>query len=82
MSISVKEYSTRLTRAMAPLESALTRLATAKAYKGLERRVTDVETAALKAGTALGQLSPPAELGEPNAQLVTALRAFGGQRGV
>jgi hypothetical protein len=79
--ISVKEYSTRLTKAIDPLESALDRLANAKGYKGLERRVTDVETAAAKAGTALGQLNPPAELVEPNAKLVTALQAFNGEAG-
>jgi hypothetical protein len=81
VSISVKEYSTRLAKAIDPLESALTRLAAAKTYKGLERRVSDVEIAAAKAGTALGQLNPPAELAKPNAQLVAALRAFEGEAG-
>jgi hypothetical protein len=80
-SISVKEYSTRLTKAIGPLASALDRLATAKSYKGLERRVTDVESAAAKAATVLGPINPPAELVEPNAKLVTALQAFEGEAG-
>ena len=80
-SISVKEYSTRLTKAIGPLASALESLATAKSYKGLERRVTDVESAAAKAATALGPINPPAELVEPNANLVTALQEFAGEAG-
>jgi hypothetical protein len=80
-SISVKEYSTRLTKAIGALASALDRLATAKSYKGLERRVTDVESAAAKAATVLGPINPPAELVEPNAKLVTALQAFEGEAG-
>ena len=79
--ISVKEYSAQLTKAIDPLESALARLARARTYKGLERRVTDVQSAAARAGTALGQLNPPAELAKPNAQLVTALAAFAGTSG-
>lgn len=79
--ISVEEYSTRLTKAIDPLDSALNRLATARTYKGLERRMTDVESAAGKAGTALGRLNPPTELAAPNAKLVTALQTFGGEAG-
>ena len=74
--LSVKDYSTRLTKAMTPLQTALVRLANAKRYKGLERRVSDVETAAGKAGSALAKLNPPAELAQPHARLVTALQAF------
>jgi hypothetical protein len=77
--LSVKDYGTRLTKAMTPLQTALVRLANAKRYKGLERRVGDVEAAAGKAGSALAKLTPPAELAEPNARLVTALQAFGGE---
>jgi hypothetical protein len=61
---------------MDPLRSALSRLSTAKRYKGLERRVTAVQTSASKAATALGPLNPPAELAEPHDRLVSALQTF------
>ena len=70
-----------LTKAIGPLASALDRLATAKSYKGLEGRVSDVASAAAKAAKALGPINPPAELVEPNAKLVSALQAFGGEAG-
>jgi hypothetical protein len=80
-SISIKDYSTRLTKVVGPLATALDRLATAKSYKGLERRVTDVSSAAANAATTLGPINPPAELVEPNAKLVAALQAFQGEAG-
>jgi hypothetical protein len=74
--ISIQEYGARLAAAIKPLESALKDLAEAKAYKGLDRRVTAVETAAAKAVTALSPITPPIELAQEHSQLVTALRAF------
>ena len=74
--ISVKEYGATLARAIDPLGSALKRLAEAKAYKGLNGRVTAVETAAAEAVTALSPITPPAELAQEHSQLVSALRAF------
>lgn len=80
-SISVKEYTATLTKAVNPVAAALDELATAKRYKGLERRLTDVETTATKAASTLGRINPPPELTQPNAQLVAALRAFDGAAG-
>jgi hypothetical protein len=74
--ISIQEYGARLAAAIKALESALKDLAEAKAYKGLDRRVTAVETAAAKAVTALSPITPPIELAQEHSQLVTALRAF------
>jgi hypothetical protein len=74
--ISVQEYGTTLAGAIDPLESALKNLAKAKAYKGLNGRVTAVETAAAKAVTKLSPITPPAELAGEHSQLVTALQAF------
>jgi hypothetical protein len=79
--ISVHEYGTTLAVAVDPLESALKDLAKAKAYKGLDGRVTAVETAAAQAVTELGQVTPPAELAGGHSQLVTALQAFHGELG-
>lgn len=79
--ISVEQYSTTLTGAVDPLESALKRLAKAKAYKGLERRVTAVETAAAQAVSQLRQITPPAELAAGHPELLTALQAFSGELG-
>jgi len=74
--ISVKKYGTTLAGALDPLESALKRLAEARAYKSLNGRVTDVETAAAQAVSELGQVTPPAGLAGGHSQLVTALQAF------
>jgi len=79
--VSVQEYGTALAEAVDPLGSALKGLAKAKAYKGLDGRVTAVETAADQAMTELSQVPPPAELAEGHAQLVTALEAFHGELG-
>jgi hypothetical protein len=79
--VSVQEYGTTLAGAVDPLESALKDLAKAKGYKGLESRVTTVETAAAQAVTELTQVTPPAELAEGHSQLVTALQAFHGELG-
>jgi hypothetical protein len=80
-SITVEQYRTALTKAIGPLASALDQLADAKRYKGLQRRVTDVQSAAAKAAIALGSLNPPAELVQPNSTLATALQAFSGDAG-
>jgi hypothetical protein len=74
--LSLKEYGAMLARAIDPLSSALKRLAEAKAYKGLNGRVTAVETAAAKAVTVLSPITPPAELAQEHSQLVSALQAF------
>jgi hypothetical protein len=74
--MSLLEYSTTLARAIKPLQSALNDLADAKAYKGLNGRVTAVETAAAKAVTTLSPNTPPAELAAEHSQLVTALQSF------
>jgi hypothetical protein len=74
--ISVKEYGTVLAGAINPLASALKDLAEAKAYKGLERRVSAVETAAAKAVTALSPITPPPEIAQEHSQLVSALGTF------
>jgi hypothetical protein len=79
--VSVQEYGTTLAGAVDPLESALKDLAKAKGYKGLERRVTAVETGAAQAVTELTQVTPPAELAGGHSQLVTALQAFHGELG-
>lgn len=82
--ISTKDYTTRLTKALDPLASALDDLAAAKGYKGLTRRVTAVENGAGKATAAvaaLGQLNLPAEFVQPTAQLASALQAFDGALG-
>ncbi len=79
--VSVQEYGTTLAGAVDPLVSALKDLAKAKGYKGLEGRVTAVETAAGHAVTELSQVTPPAELAGGNSQLVTALQAFQGELG-
>jgi hypothetical protein len=63
------------------LSRPLKDLAKAKAYKGLEGRVTAVETAADQAVTELSQVTPPAELAGGHSQLVTALQAFHGELG-
>jgi hypothetical protein len=77
--VSVQEYDTTLAGAVDPLESALKDLAKAKIYKGLDGRVTAVETAAAQAVTELGGVTPPAELAGGHSQLVTALEAFHGE---
>jgi hypothetical protein len=79
--VSVQEYGTTLAGAVDPLESALKDLAKAKAYKGLDGRVTAVETAAAQAVTELSQVTPPAEVAGGHSQLVTALQAFHGELG-
>jgi len=79
--MSVQEYSATLAAAVDPLESALEGLAKAKAYKGLERRVTAVETAAARAVTELSPITPPAELAGGHPELLTALQAFSGELG-
>ena len=79
--VSVQEYGTTLAGAVDPLESALKNLAKAKAYKGLDGRVTAVETAAAQAVTELTQVTPPAELAGEHSQLVTALQSFHGELG-
>lgn len=79
--VSVQEYGTALAGAVDPLGSALKGLAKAKGYKGLEGRVTAVETAADQAVTELSQVPPPADLAGGHAQLVTALEAFHGELG-
>ena len=79
--ISVQEYGTTLAGAVDPLESALKDLAKAKGYKGLDSRVTAIETAAAQAVTELTQVRPPAELAGGHSQLVTALQAFQGELG-
>ena len=79
--VSVQKYSTTLAGAVDPLESALKDLAKAKGYKGLESRVTAVETAAAQAVTELTQVTPPVELARGHSQLVTALQAFHGELG-
>jgi hypothetical protein len=77
--VSVEEYGAALARAVDPLESALKDLAKPKAYKGLDGRVTAVETAAAQAMTKLSQVTPPAELSGEHSQLVAALQAFHGE---
>ena len=77
--VSVQEYGTTLAGAIDPLESALKDLAKAKAYKGLDDRVTAVETAAAQAVTKLSHVTPPAELAGEHSQLVAALQAFHGE---
>jgi hypothetical protein len=79
--VSVQEYGTTVAGAVDPLEPALKDLAKAKGHKGLESRVTTVETAAAQAVTELTQVTPPAELAEGHSQLVTALQAFHGELG-
>ena len=79
--LSIKDYSNRLTKAVDPLAAALDELATARGYKGLERRVTGIESAAAKAATELDQLNPPTGLDGTHAQLVTALQSFAGDTG-
>ena len=79
--LQVQEYATTLAEALDPLESALKGLAKAKAYKGLNGRVTSVETAADQAVTELSQITPPAELAAEHSQLVKALKAFHGELG-
>ena len=79
--VSVQEYGTALAGAVDPLESALKGLAKAKGYKGLDGRVTAVETAAAQAVTELSQVTPPAEVAGGHSQLVTALQAFHGELG-
>jgi hypothetical protein len=74
--ISAQEYAAILARAINPIASGLKDLADAKAYKGLDRRVTTVETAAAKAVTALSPITPPAELAQEHSQLVSALQTF------
>lgn len=74
--ISISEYGPALTRAVQPLESALKGLAKADAYKGLEDRVTAVETAAGQAATGVSQITPPAELSQAHSQFATALKTF------
>src|SRR3954452_361437 len=60
--LSVQEYRTTLTGALDPLESTLKRFAKANGYKGLDGRVTNVETAAAEALTELKPITPPPEL--------------------
>jgi hypothetical protein len=79
--VSVQEYGAKLAGAIDPLESALKDLAKAKAYKGLDDRVTAVETAAAHAVTKLSHVTPPAELAGEHSQLVTAMQAFHGELG-
>jgi hypothetical protein len=79
--VSVQEYGATLAGAIDPLESALKDLAKAKAYKGLDDRVTAVETAAAQAVTMLSHVTPPAELAGEHSQLVTAMQAFHGGLG-
>jgi hypothetical protein len=79
--VSVQEYGATLAGALDPLESALKGLAKAKAYKGLDDRVTAVETAAAQAVTKLSQVTPPAELAGEHSQLVTAMQAFHSELG-
>jgi hypothetical protein len=74
--LSVQEYGTTLAGAVDPLESALKDLAKVKTYKGLDGRVTAVESAAAHAADELSQVTPPAELVGEHSQLVTALQAF------
>lgn len=74
--LSMSEYGPALTRAVKPLDSALKNLAKADAYKGLEDRVTAVETAAGQAATGLGQITPPAELAQAHSQFAAALETF------
>jgi hypothetical protein len=75
--MSVSEYAATVTKAINPLDAALKALAEAKAYKGLSRRIKAVTGAAQQATLTLGPVTPPAELAQPHAQLVSALRAFG-----
>jgi hypothetical protein len=79
--VSVEKYGTTLTGTVDSLQSALNRLGRAKAYKGLQGRVTDVESAAAKAAAELSQITPPAELAEGHSKLVSALEAFHGELG-
>jgi hypothetical protein len=79
--VSVQEYGATLARGIDPLESALKDLAKAKAYKGLDDRVTAVETAAAQAVTKLSHVTPPAELAGEHSQLVAAMQAFHGELG-
>lgn len=74
--VSVQEYETVLAGAVAPLDSALRRLADASAYKGLEERVATVETATDGAVVELGKVTPPAELSSEHPELVSALQTF------
>jgi hypothetical protein len=74
--VSAKEYATMLTGALGPLDTALDGLATANAYKGLDDRVSAVETATRQAADKLTPVQPPAELSSQHTQLVAALQAF------
>jgi hypothetical protein len=76
--MSLQGYSATLTKAIGPLQSALKDLADARKYKGLQKRISAAQTAAGDAGTELGSVTPPAEVADEHAQLVSALSAFGG----
>ena len=66
-----------LTKALGPLDSALNRLADAKKIKGLAKRVDGAGSAATEAASVLGPVTPPAEVADGHAALVTALEEFG-----
>jgi hypothetical protein len=79
--VSVEEYGTTLAGAVDPLKSALKDLAKAKTYKGLDGRITAVESAAAHAVSELSPATPPVEVAGEHSQLVTALQAFHGELG-
>lgn len=70
-----------MANALNPLGSALRDLNGAKAYKGLDARVTAAEKAAAQAATSLGQVTPPPEVAAEHPRLVSALQQFDGNLG-
>lgn len=74
--ISPQEYRTALEAATGPLNSALSALAEAKAYKGLTQRISTAEEAAAQASARLGVVPPPTAVADEHVKLVAALQRF------
>ncbi|MFF5257949.1 hypothetical protein ACFY4C_03315 [Actinomadura viridis] len=74
--VAMEQYAATLKSAIDPLETELADLAKAKAYKGLQRRVDDVEAAVTQAAAKLRSVTPPAEAAGEHTSLVSALGRF------
>lgn len=75
--VSPAAYRNALLAGLAPVNTALGKLAGAGSYKELTARISDLESAADQAATTLGGQAPPSAVAAEHAKLTAALRQFG-----